>query len=291
MGFIKPPQREHCSIHREIKNGEAKIFPCLSDYVRVLIEQGEIQDEQDLIETRPELIPEIQRDWLKRNQTGCLFASMLSRKEESGSWYDEVFLDASNPDAYDSLDKTIMYISRRAEAIQIILPKLRTPNDIINFLELLCRKSQWRLVNIPWQGDGVPPAVQTGLRWYLPSHNFVSWVLGFAPWESMPFTRRAPFISFIMRTQGPGRCPEIARHTRPVDKVCRMPSVHLADLPDGLLNEETVMRYWNRTVEEKKNLLAGDELGLVARAKITFSFPANLTDDIERLVASQTTSI
>lgn len=283
---MKKPGKEDFSIERVLSSGETKRYPCLNDYIEVLVREGTVQDTDELIENRPELIPLIQRHWLTRNQTGCLFATALAGKEDQSSWYDEVFLDTANEPAYEKLNAAITGLSDKAQAIQVILPTLITPTDICRFLSTLCLDKQWYLSRIPSKEKKTNPVMEVGLRWHLVGGQFVSWVLGFAPFDSMPFTRRAPFTAIIWRTKGPGRCPKIVypEKDRPIDDASGLRSVHLADLPDGLSKDEQVIAWWQRTEEGKEDLLATDELRSVALAKVTFAFPGDFEPEANVLL-------
>lgn len=286
---MKAPPEETWSESRTLANGTISKFPNLDDFLRELGKQGLVSSREALINGAPELIPIIQRHWLKKNQTGCVFASALASRHSFVSWIDEVFLEPHNAGAVTKLCETIAIIAKKSEAVQVILPTLNTPSDLCTFLEILCKNKSWSLSEIPWAGKGGTVGVQTGLRWMLPSGKFVSWVLGFAPFESMPFTRRAPFTSMIWRVGKPGRCPKVAGFPdRPIDVGCKLPSVHLADLPDGLDKTSAVRRLWKTTQENKLNLLAHDPLFHAARAKVTFSLPNECKAALERIIQQPT---
>lgn len=282
------PAPGHHSVIRTLADGRKRSFPSRDDYIQALVDDGRITGLADLRENKPEWIPRIQRHWLRRNQTGCRFAAKLAAAPDSESWIDEVLLDPANLQAIDSVNRSLDAFAGAAEAFQLILPTVDSPADLCDFLgRLLSQCPRWFMVEVPWPDGESRDDVQIGLRWRLPADEAVSWVLGFAPLDSMPFTRRAPFSSIIWRSGGPGRCPDIMGHGRPEDDASGLPSVHLADLPDGLRNESAVEKFWNGTQVNKSDILHDDGLAISARARVTFVLPGAHRNRLAPLLQDQ----
>ena len=270
------------------KNGRTKSFSTLDDYLTTLTSQGVVSDIDDLIANHPELIPEIQRHWIKGGQTACLFASKLANSEDD-PWIDISITGLPDQnEAYTMLDSAVDEAFRKnVEAIQVIMPDLDTSDRLLAFLQRISVRPNWQLCQMP---NSKTPIIPVGLRWLFPDSNLVSWVLGFAPLDSMPIKRRAPFTSIIMRLGGPGRCPEIVGYrNRPFDDSVSRHSVHLADLSDGLSTEEQVRKYWKGTQKQREEILAGN-LEDGARARVTFTLDRKYRADLDEITSTNTVS-
>jgi hypothetical protein len=103
------------------------------------------------------------------------------------------------------------------------------------------------------------------LRWVLPSGNSVNYVLGFAPLDSMPVTRRSPFTAMFLRVKDEKRTAQELEDGRVI--------VHLADLDSTYRPQQWHDIVWEKTKEMKANFLQPDSK-FTARAKISFSLPA-----------------
>lgn len=275
--FMGVPQ----SLNITTMSGRSKSFSTLDDYLGALINKNVVSDLDDLITNHSQVIQDIQRHWIKGPQTGCLFASKLAKSEED-SWIDIVVTGLpGHDDAYLMIDSAVdQAFSNNAEGIQVIMPDLSNSDLLVNFLRRISVRPNWKINQISEDNASIVPV---GLRWKFPDSSYVSWVLGFAPLDSMPITRRAPFASIIMRLGGPGRCPKVVGYDkRSIDENIGLPSVHLADLNDGLKTEDQVCKYWAGTQKQKKEILAG-RLEEGARARVTFSLDKRYQSAVDEM--------
>jgi len=112
-------------------------------------------------------------------------------------------------------------------------------------------------------------SLQVGLRWHVEGSDYLSWVLGIAPFDTMPFTRRfvgAPFIALVLRSRPPANFAQAS----PEDGL--NPS-HLAHMDDMLGDNEEMRTKRSDATKRGKIALLGSELRSTARAKVTFSLP------------------
>lgn len=264
------------------KSGRSKSFSTLDDYLGALINQNVVSDLDDLITNQLQLIPDIQSHWIIGSQTGCLFASKLAKSKED-KWINAVVTGLpDHEEAYLMIDSAVdQAFNNNAEGIQVIMPELTDSDRLVEFLRRISMRTNWQIQQI---SENPATVIPVGLRWIFPDSSYVSWVLGFAPLDSMPITRRAPFASIIMRLGGPGRCPIIAGHAeRKIDESIGILPVHLADLNDGLKTDDQVRKYWAGTRNQKEEILAG-HLGEAARARVTFSFDIKYQNVISEIV-------
>lgn len=195
--------------------------------------------------------------WVRSGQLGCLFAVKLARAPDEAKWA------SVTPVVDDGLAQRLQPIleaaAGTAEALQIILPGVATAERIVDVINILCRHPSWYWEKIPSTQADASGCFLLGLRWSLPSEGARSWTLGFAPIDSMPFTRRfvgAPFSALVFRTITP-----------PPDE--KLPGVvHLAYMPTLGAPES----YWAKTSKLKSELV-GDAFPDAAKAKVTFSLP------------------
>lgn len=241
-----------------------------------LIHSGHILSCTDLRQPwAHELARQVQRKWISKKQIGCVFARLMSGKTAVESWVDIFsYGDANVNELTQQVDKQI---EGGAQAIQIIFPSyIEDVNGFALQISRLLSNPRWQL------GDNVVPAdndsFSIGLRFVIPSSNYVSWVLGLGDFDSFPATRRAPFPALIFRTGPPGPAPEIAIPEKPrpgTDSKGREP-VHLADHPTIPNDPAQVQRVWQQTQKLKSEVLGNDPASKYAKAKVTASFPANL---------------
>lgn len=271
----------HKALSREPLDGTTRHFPTLDDLVNVLVEDGRIKNKQDLLQNHPDLISDIFFAWVSYGQLACQYAVKLAAHPRDSGWISSVEFGALTDDGLnDRLSSFLLEKARESEAVQIIFPDIDSPQDVVRLINSLCHDPSWRCEEIPWDG-GNPEKLLLGLRWLLPGREYISWALGFAPFDSMPFTRRAPFTAIVMRVGGPGKCEAIMGFdTRPETDGCK--AVHLADVPTQLPDDEMILKYLSLTQLQREGLLRG-ELCTAARAKVTFSIPLDLREQVNGL--------
>lgn len=210
------------------------------------------------------LVGEALFGWVRAGQTGCLYAQLLAADPPAARWRSVVVPEPLDDEVLAQVLAAPVFDG--AEAAQVAFPWVDTVEELADLVAQIARLPEWYGVEVPGGAD--PDVLRVGLRWRLPVPDHVSWVLGFAPFDCMPFTRRAPFVALELRTAAVYRA---ARR-----RVEHHDEVHLADL-DAPVDPDRFARMWARTVERKRSLLAG-ELTDAAKARVTFSLPRSVAD-------------
>lgn len=125
-----------------------------------------------------------------------------------------------------------------------------------------------------------PEVVCIGLRWAMLDGASEARLLGFAPLDSMPATRRAPHVAVVFKSDE-GQQPFLKR--RPSSSSGLDP-IDLADLP--VEDDMTVLKYarlWKGTHHLRDRTL-NDELTYAAKAKVTFSLPIALEAEVRAVL-------
>lgn len=263
-----------------LSNGATASFPALQDYVDQLVAEGSIRDKQDLVRNYDHLVGEIFLNWVSAGQTSCLFAARLARKPRQARWLPIVQLDAlTTPDLAEFLNAQLDAAARSHEAIALIFPDIETADDLVELCNRLCEDPSGRWYHATSDGVAGADITLIALRWVLPGSQSVNHVLGFAPLATTPATRRAPFTALVLRVLDEKRTPARQEDGRV--------QVHLADLDSGIRPQELHDRVWEAT-KQKKALHVEPNLAVAARARVTFSVPAEAG---ARLVAARTVAI
>lgn len=225
-------------------------FPTRRDY---LARWG---SDQEVGELCTEKLVSIQRDWHMRGQNGCLFAMHAARKLSAEQWRYEVH--PPKPDI-----QTV----RRSIGAAISDPD----NQILSliFPAVECHADLRRLVDIAWsvgcyQARGVDGrSGLVSLRY--PVASAEAWIVGFAPLDTLPPTRRAPFAELAIRTKVKTRAPhpELNGDTA---------QAHLADV-DLNFAPNVVAVLISKSIARTSKILGGDCARCStkgAKAKVTF---------------------
>jgi hypothetical protein len=254
-------------IERPIEGKPTRRFPTRQELVGRLIRQGLVESEADLLERRPDLVAVIMLNWIQATQPGCLFATHLAKHRDEAGWLPIVMPRRLDDSRFREMVDQVLVPPPDAEMIMFVFPWVTTPEDLADVIAQLRTCDGWSSVD-PISLDGAgPDELLIGLRWLLPSGDAESWILGFAPFEFMPFTRRAPYAAVVMRPLSP---PEGEKRPE-TDHI----PVHLAQVPHFFGDRHGEI--WSDTVTLRKDLLGG-ELTHVARARVTFCLPRNLQD-------------
>ena len=263
-----PVLRRSYTLH--LADGSSASFPSLDDYVDQLVTEGTVRDRDDLVRNYDHLVAEIFLNWVSAGQTGCLFAARLARRPRQARWLPIVQLDAlRTPELPQFLNVQLDAAARSHEAVALVFPDITTAAEIVVLCNRLCedRSGRWYRVE-SGSADGL---ALIGLRWVLSSGTSVNHVLGFAPLPTAPATRRAPFTALVLRVVDDKRTPSKQEDGRV--------QVHLADLDSGLRPQELHDRVW-RATETKKALYVEPTLAAGARARVTFSIPADVGEQL-----------
>lgn len=266
------PNRLTESVHRIVRkaDGEDVLYswPSREDYIAWYRRTGQL-DEGLAFDDAISLHSPTFLDWIRRNQTGCLFAAKLARNTGSkmSDWASVVIAPTTPSQIVSELmERILSEACASAEILQVIFPGVRDVNRLVEMINVLCKSDSWYWEEIPDEtSDGI---LNVGLRWIYPDGRHVAWIVGFGDFDFVPFTRRAPLTTIIIRTQVDKRSP----YSAGVDG--RVP-IHLADM-DDLLGANNAARdeLTQRTKALKQAYLGGELIGS-ARARVTFSLPSH----------------
>jgi hypothetical protein len=272
-GFIRPDPQPHPDLPSLKKSGSTTLndgreyrFSTITDYVDHLIAGGYIADIDDLIKNHSHLIAEIFFRWITTGQLGCIFALKLAASPRENRWMPIVVPQALKEG--DNLGSFLnAYLDAAAEsheAAAVILPDVKTEEDIVRIVNALCNDPSGRWY---WTDDGISPDPNEnvkliGLRWILKSDASVNYVLGFAAVKSMPFTRQSPFSAIFLRIRDE-KMTEVEHEGGRI-------KVHLADLDSRLDSQELHNEYLELTKPYRANRVE-PHMVAVARAKVTFA--------------------
>lgn len=258
------------SISREIEAKKIRDFSSFDDYLKVLVDDGTVTSSHDLVTRLPKLLGEILFKWYQQGQIACLYAKHLA-DAATPKWDSITFIDTVDP---EKLELALQDAAENLDAVQLIFPekegKKATALHACELIKLLCVHPSWSCKEVPWMEDEKGPSLLVGLRWHRKGSDYTSWVLGIAPFDTMPFTRRfvgAPFIALVLRSAPP------ASYRPAKQKESGLTPSHLAHMDDLLgKNQEKRDRFDERTHDAKIALLGGDPHS-TARAKVTFALP------------------
>jgi hypothetical protein len=261
------------SIIRKIGATDTRAFSSFSDYLNVLVEQGIVESAEDLMTRRPELLGSILFQWYTQGQVACVFAQLLAKAIDPTKWQSVLIqgeLDVAE------LEGVLEEAADKLEALQLIFPGDGTAQQAIELINSLCAHPSWSCHEIDWLPNEKGDTLQVGLRWHRPDSDYISWVLGIAPFDTMPFTRRfmdAPFIALVFRPSPPTPFAKT-----PIESGLK--ASHLAHMDDGLGDDQGKRDKSTNVTKRAKHALLGDELFSTARAKVTFSLPASGRDSL-----------
>lgn len=214
------------------------------------------------------LLSRVLYEWIRGGQMACAFAKRLARSPKQAGWDSYVDRTIGTDDFPSMLNDALVNLSEEAEAVQIILPGAVTAADTAGLVGQLCLSGQWFWEEIPWEGNHDGKTLKCGLRWTTPDGQYHSWVLGFAPFHTLPFTRRlegAPFSALLLRP-----CPP-SDESDPQFGSKDPAALHLAMMPHGL-DEQRSKLFLARTSYRRREFLAGNGEEM-AKAAVTFCFP------------------
>lgn len=260
-------------------SGKAWTFPTRQDYINHLISQGHLGCENELINQRLDLVMAIHHHWHHLGQTGCRFAQLLRKNPEETGWQIEVIPGsdekAISPEALDHAKQTVELAIQdvNSEMISLIFPGVTSPNSLISLINSLNTLSGWIVVasEEPIETDLRGPLINIAIRVVLNNDSVLSWILGFGPFEFLAATRRSPFTELAIRTK-----PKISKPTF-AELNPDLLAAHLADIP-VTVSSNVFHHLWSSTKHTKRNIL-GLANDTTAKAKVTFTIPANLWQD------------
>lgn len=254
------------SVLREIGAGDVRTYSSFDDFLALAISEGKVESLHDLLENRPDLLGSILFDWYGQGQIACVFAQRLARNVDRTKW--ESITIRGTVDASE-LEAALNEAAHKLEALQLIFPGRATAHQAVDLIKALCMHPSWSCHEIDWMPDERGRSLQVGLRWHLQGSDYHSWVLGIAPFEPMPFTRRfrgSPFIALVFRPSPPSAFA-------PTPTELGFNASHLAHMDDGLGSDVQKRERTTKATQTGKTLLLGSDLRSTARAKVTFALP------------------
>lgn len=228
--------------------------------------------------------------WIGTSELGCIFASVLVEDELGPSndrnWEVLTFPDMGNrPQRVPMLANAFLdQAQNEIEALFILLPgeNMNRPEGVIQVINALCSHPRWFWEEIPVDGELDPKETGDdytliGLRWELETEDVDSWVLGFADIGTMPMTRRAPHLALGLR---PKTAPDEYWEDHPDDDL--EGAAHFAHMAGQVPYEDMGSSFplMKAKTENLKEKLVGAERRFAARARVTFSIPATMRDQL-----------
>jgi adenylate cyclase class IV len=206
-----------------------------------------------------ETIVTIQRDWHMRGQNGCVFAMHAARNLSNQQWRYEVLFDHQDVDLIRGVI-TRAVADPHNDVLSLVFPQVATAVQVQG---LVCAalKAGCHLAE-----DVAGEAGVVALRYRLDGAD--SWVVGFAPLDDLPATRRAPFAELAIRTKPKS-------HPAHPDLNDDEDQAHLADVQLGYSPGVTT-RLICKTKARTVKILGGIEKRdrtKAAKAKTTFGLP------------------
>ncbi|WP_419849886.1 hypothetical protein [Candidatus Poriferisocius sp.] len=245
-------------------NGDDRTFPTLED-MKVGIPELVSSDGS----YNPDVVNNAFLTWFQSGQSSCFFAENMAQEYGSEGWL--LFCHLLPPEDGDLSPFLKKTVRTRHEAVGLTFPYATTVEDVSTLLVQIAQCPLWSVTRYGEDRDGM---VKIAVRWSGVGEGHESWVLGFAPLESMPLTRRAPFTAIILRSKVDYDEESLPRKHDP-------PEVHLADLCKPA---EIDRRRWTSTMENRAALVE-PELDDCAKARVTFSLPQDrITDDLRKIL-------
>lgn len=169
------------------------------------------------------------------------------------------------------LNARIDELVAESEAVQLIFLGVTTARDTVELIRRLCESERWECHQVPWKEPEHGRSIPVGLRWQPSDRSYISWALGLAPFDPMPFTRRfvgAPFTVIAFRASPPTEFIESKQ-----DKVTGQVAAHLAHMDDGLGGDEEARKKMTKITTARKAELLASDLRSTARAQVIFALP------------------
>lgn len=180
--------------------------------------------------------------------TGCSFAG-LAAKREGG------ILMAPFPGiaSVAKLDEVLEYAGTQRLPAIVVLPGIRTEDQLVDQLLVLVAGKRWRVYRVPTPAGLETDDVFVGLEWLTATPDLWSSPMGLAPLGTMPPTRKAPYTCIAAWTG-----ERLNRFRKGAD-----PVVHFldADLSQYRLNDKTYGKHRTESVNATRAILLADKAG------------------------------
>lgn len=255
--------REFNEMPTEQKYG-LRSFPSPSQYHRRV---AEILAHES-VESADDIYALAQRDWHIRGQTGCMFARLAALQASTLQWT-YLVTEYTGEDASHAhrLGKAIRdsINDDAVEVVSILFPAVDRASQTVAVIRGLVAATTFWL-----ERDDVTDG---NLRLHVrcPVETFEgqvdAWVMGFAPFNFMPSTRRGPYFELAIRAK---RKPTWLFHRLNQDRAV----AHLADVPLEMNGKHWEHR-WQSTLRRTRMILGG-EPDEISAAKSTLAIPISL---------------
>ena len=129
--------------------------------------------------------------WL-RTFTGCGFASSFA--QATGDLR-RLIIAAVDPwqDVGADLDTALAALGKEEKAALIVFPSIDREQDLLPLFDRLAKTGRWKWKLLREDGETLPVQITWRTDW-----GCESMVMGFAPFLSMPETRRAPYVCLAL---------------------------------------------------------------------------------------------
>jgi len=266
------------TVSRPIGANSVRAFSSFEDLLAARVERGDVRDSADLLGNKPEFLGTMLFDWYKQGQIACVFAQLLARDPSSAAWQSAIVQGSVDPNA---IQDVLVQAMDRIEALQLIFPGDGSVAQVVSLIRTLCAHPSWECREIEWMPEEKPDSLLVGLRWLAPSGAYSSWVLGIAPFEPMPFTRRligAPFVALVIRAGPP------TDYAPSKEENGRL-TAHLAHMDDRIGTNQEKRELTRDKTRRAKGALLGAEPRSRARARVTFALPEETRIDLANVFA------
>lgn len=276
MSSLKPSK----SVTRGVGPRDKRPFSSFDDLAQWMVDLGRAKDVASVRENLRNLWGDLLFTWYSQGQIACVFAQRLARDAASARWYTAVVEGNWRSDHVTGVIDAAA--ENGAEGLQLLFPCDGTVEDAVAITQRLCTHPRWKCVDIGWLDGESGDSLQIGLRWIAPQGDYESWVLGLAPFETMPFTRRligAPFIALVLRPTA----PEPNRAKVPKGE-SGLDASHLAHMDDKLGSDNDKRDRWTEGTRLAKRALISPEPMSRARARVSFALPPWTRDELGRVL-------
>lgn len=226
--------------------------------------------------------------WHSKANQGCIFAAYLFKHSPSESKLNRFCFDE------DLSNELILKIANITESnitdrenhmVSFILPRISSKEGLLEFLDLVRSNTNWTIQDSDRHNNDILVRLRVPFNEFdADSKQVYAWVLGFAPLDFLPITRRSPFFEIMLATKSKMFFKEeynkfsLTQHVPGgINRNTQSDDAHLADLymNDVTDNPRKDKLLWKQSTERKWYLLrkSGQETDINAKAKVTFSYP------------------
>jgi hypothetical protein len=250
-------------------------FSSFTDFLQLFVARGAVRSWEDLLTNKPELVHDILFEWYRQGQIACQYAAFLADIPKTAGWLSDLV-----PSSFDVgvLNDRIDGVAGKCEALQLVFPGVTTAEQAASLVVTLCTSDRWTCYEGAWDYSEYSECIPVSLRWSAMDGSYTSWVLGIAPFDPMPFTRRfvdAPFTTLVFRPAPAGK------RGRRTDPVLGKDAAHLAHMDDCLGPDQGLRRLFEKMTRSERRKLLVNDLQSVARAQVTFALPSSCRTVIE----------